>query len=227
MKKSFFLPIYALLAFLFSACIGDDIVFDTVEPTIRITNPLDTLGFGETHQFTFTYFNNVGQEVAVNATWSSSAPDIVAITADGLATGLSMGTASITVMFDTGEKVVMETLEVVVGEESITSPLARTGTIATTSTYKLTGDFTLEEDGAGGVILSFASNYEASTSLPGLYVYLTNNPNTSVGALEIGAVETFAGEHSYTIPNTGLQDYSHVLYFCKPFNVKVGDGEIN
>ncbi|MEM9549152.1 MAG: hypothetical protein AAGA77_24405, partial [Bacteroidota bacterium] len=63
--------------------------------------------------------------------------------------------------------------------------------------------------------------------LPGLYVYLTNNRNTTANALEIGAVEVFNGAHTYTVEDVGINDYKFLLYFCKPFNVKVGDGEIN
>ena len=46
-------------------------------------------------------------------------------------------------------------------------------------------------------------------------------------ALEIGAVETFNGAHSYVIENTDISEYEFILYFCKPFVVKVGDGQIN
>ena len=103
----------------------------------------------------------------------------------------------------------------------------RTGSLQTTSSYLLEGDFVLSEiDGI--LTLSFASNYKASTALPGLYVYLTNNPNTTSGAYEIGKVTDFNGVHTYTLPSSiGIMDYDYVLYFCKPFNVKVGDGQFD
>jgi hypothetical protein len=99
--------------------------------------------------------------------------------------------------------------------------------LQTTSSYELKGDFVLKEEG-GVLKLSFASNYQASTALPGLFIYLTNNPSTSSGAFEIGAVTEFEGAHSYDLPNSiDLMDYEYVLYFCKPFNAKVGDGQFN
>ena len=55
--------------------------------------------------------------------------------------------------------------------------------------------------------LQFASNYTASSALPGLFIYLSNNANTNGDALEIGPVTDFSGAHSYTIPNTGILDY--------------------
>ena len=113
------------------------------------------------------------------------------------------------------------------GEETIeVEPTqAKSGQITTTSSYALSGDFSLTAEN-NDLVLAFDENYNASTALPGLYIYLTNNPSTISGALEIGKVQTFSGVHSYTIPNVDINEYSHVLYFCKPFNVKVGDGEI-
>jgi len=101
------------------------------------------------------------------------------------------------------------------------------GTINTTSSYKLTGSFTFSESAQSSDLeLKLDDDYCASTALPGLYVYLSNNRNNISSGLEIGAVEVFSGAHTYNIPNTGINDYSFIVYFCKPFNVKVGDGEL-
>ena len=56
---------------------------------------------------------------------------------------------------------------------------------------------------------------------------MTNNPNTASGAKEIQKVTVFNGAHKYIITNTKINDFNHLLYWCKPFGVKVGDGEIN
>jgi len=75
--------------------------------------------------------------------------------------------------------------------------------------------------------LDIAGNYEASTALPGLYVYLSNNPNSTSGSYEIGEVTVFNGAHSYTLPSSvDISDYKYILYWFKPFNVKVGDSTI-
>ena len=100
------------------------------------------------------------------------------------------------------------------------------GTIATTSSYALKGSFVLEET-EDGLTLSIAEDYVASTALPGLYIYLSNNPNTTSGAYEIGAVKVFKGSHSYLLPSSiKLMDYKYILYWCKPFNVPVGEAKI-
>jgi len=77
------------------------------------------------------------------------------------------------------------------------------------------------------LVLNIAGNWLASSNLPGLFVYLTNNPNTLNGAFEISEVTVFEGAHSFDVPaGADLNTYNHLLYFCKPFGVKVGDGEI-
>jgi hypothetical protein len=119
-----------------------------------------------------------------------------------------------------------ESINVAVGLSTVESSNDKSGTIQTTSSYALEGDFKLKKNG-DNLILEFYEDYEASTALPGLYVYLSNNRNSIANAFEISAVETFSGAHSYSIENVGINDYKFLVYFCKPFNVKVGDGEIN
>jgi len=209
-----------------TGCIGDDIVQDAVEPELRIINPLDSLAVGDSHQFTVQYFNGIGQPEEATVSWTSSDPTTVGVSADGLATGLQLGNAVLQVEAIAQEGTISASIALAVGDNTVTSGSFRRGIIRSTSSYLLEGDFELHAVEGGAVELRIAENYRASTSLPGLYVYLTNNPSTSVGALEIGRVLDFSGEHTYVIEGTGLNDYSHVLYFCKPFNVKVGDGEI-
>ncbi|MCO6488702.1 MAG: Ig-like domain-containing protein [Phaeodactylibacter sp.] len=213
---------------LFSGCIGDDVVFDTVPEAVRILNPVDSIMVGSTRQFEARFTNNIGEAEERVVFWSSSDAAVLGIDDAGLATALAAGKATVTaeVRLD-GKGPVSDAVEVVVSEEEVSGDPAgeRSGTIRTTSSYLLEGSFTLREDGED-IVLEFGSDYRASTSLPGLYVYLTNNPSTVNNAFEIGRVETFNGAHSYRISGVGLNDYSYLLYWCKPFSVKVGDGEI-
>lgn len=215
------------IVFIFQSCIGDDVIFDTVEPEIRIITPIDTLEIGTSFTFKFSFFNNVGQiQSDINPTWSSSDPTVISINQGGTAFAEKEGSSIISVEYVTEEKLVKAEMEVAVGKETIIINTGRSGTIRTTSSYALSGDFTLEDNGSGGITINFAENFNASTALPGLYVYLTNNPNTTSGAKELQKVTTFQGAHSIDVSNTDINAYSHILYFCKPFNVKVGDGEI-
>ena len=97
------------------------------------------------------------------------------------------------------------------------------GQIRSTSSYLLQGNFRYEFD-EQNIVLSLGENYRADTALPGLYVYLTNNPTTPSGGYEIGKVTVFEGAHQYNLPaSIALMDYKYILYWCKPFSVKVGD----
>ena len=225
MKKQVF--IFLFLATLISSCIQDDIIFDTVAETLRISNPIDTLGLGDTFQLESRFTNNIGEVAEANIQWSSSAPDIINVDNTGLLSGLSQGNAEIFAEVTLPDnRFVADTLPILVADQTTTvEVLNRSGAIKTTTFYTLEGDFEITQVG-DDLNIEFASNYEASRSLPGLYVYLTNNPNTVNGALEIGRVEVFQGVHSYLVEDVDIKEYDYLFYFCKPFRVKVGDGLI-
>ncbi|MFT6000044.1 MAG: hypothetical protein ACI81P_002504 [Neolewinella sp.] len=224
MRFSFFV----LSVCLFTACIGDDIVEDYISPEIRIQNPVSSIEEGTTYQFQYQFINNVGLEEAISPFWSSADETILTIDQSGLASAIAEGNTSLTISFqdEFGETATLiEPIEV--GASTVVvAPMMRAGSVATTSSYPLTGDFVLTELPGGNLLLSFGDDYNADNSLPGLFVYLSNNPNTISGAYEIGAVEVFNGAHEYNFAGAGLNEYAYVLYYCKPFNVKVGDGEI-
>jgi len=211
---------------LFTACIKDDFLSDFVDPEIRILSSVESLALGDEFQFESAYFNNVGQEENAEAVWTSSDPQIISITAGGRAIAESQGEANITVSVTQGETEVSNSLSVVVGTETVSNQQSISGEIVTTTFYTLEGGFVLSADGED-LQLEIGSDYEASSGLPGLYIYLSNNRNSIGNALEIAEVETFQGAHSYTIENTGLNDFSYIVYYCKPFNVKVGEAKLN
>ena len=213
---------------LLSSCIGDDIVFDSVPESVRILNPVDSIAVGDTLQLAARYTNNIGQEETRPIIWKSSVPALLAIDEDGLAVGLAPGDVTVAAeVVLANQTTVMDAFNVVVAEQVIVDPGGgeRSGSIRSTSSYLLQGDFTVKQDGSD-IILEIADNYRASTSLPGLYLYLTNNPATVNNALEVGKVAVFDGAHSYHISGVGINDYDYLLYWCKPFSVKVGDGEM-
>ena len=108
----------------------------------------------------------------------------------------------------------------------VVAPQFFEGQIRTTSSYTLKGNFRYEHNGTQ-IILSLDDTYRASSSLPGLYLYLTNNPNSPEDGFEVGEVTVFAGAHSYNLPSSiNLMDYKYLLYWCKPFRVKVGDAQL-
>jgi len=226
MKIFFYL---SSLLILLTSCIGEDIIADTIPEVLRITSNVDDITINSTEQLNASFFNNIGVQEDVIMLWESSNPNTLSITEDGIIQGVSLGTATVTVSFgDISDEIEISIVEQ--GEENNNNQIVElsqiTGSIGTTTFYDLTGDFTLSEVEDGGLDLSFANNYDADTGLPGLYVYLTNNPNSIANALEIGPVQIFNGTHSYSIPNATLNEYGYILYWCKPFGVKVGQGNL-
>lgn len=219
---------WIIIVFIFSSCIGEDYVDDFVEPTIRINNPITGIQISGSHTYSATYLNNIGQPEHAEVIWSTSDPSIVTINDQGVAMAIAEGeaTISVSVVIEGNTLTAEDTIRISVDPVENNMESNGDGTIATTSAYTLEGTFTLRAD-RGNLILSFNADYKASSSLPGLYLYLSNNPNSVNGALEVGAVTIFEGAHSYVIEGVGLNEYQYILYWCKPFNVKVGEGLIN
>ena len=191
-----------------SSCIGDDFIDDFVEPSFRIIAKVDSLAVGDSYQFEAMYTNNIGLEEAVTINWISSNPDVLSINEQGLANGVSEGVAIVTSSVTVNEQTIVDETTVVVADQTVTAfnPI-RTGKVETTTFYELEGSFEFKIEGED-LVLSFADDYKASEALPGLYVYLTNNPNSTNDAYEIGEVSVFSGAHSYTIPgeDVGLNE---------------------
>ena len=217
----------ALIAFsiLLTGCIKDDIIDDFVEPTIRITTFPDTILLNSQYQFEYVFLNNVGIEETVEAEWSSTNPEILEIDNNGLALAKALGSSEISISYSSESNSVIDVVSVNVGGSTVEGSNDKSGSIQTTSSYVLEGDFSISEEN-GSLSIEFFEDYKASRALPGLYLYLSNNQNVITNAMEIGKVETFEGAHSYTIEDIGINDYQYLVYFCKPFNVKVGDGII-
>ena len=213
-----------LLVMILYACIGDDIIDDRVPAQLRITNPIDSLKSGDTYQLDYMYTNIIGVEESAEVDYTSSDESIATVSNTGLLTGVAGGDVTISLAADSEDGRLVATLPLNVGSVTVASSTERTGTVQTTSSYILQGGFRLYEDRAD-LKLAFDSNWKTTNALPGLYVYLTNNRNSNANAFEIGEVTVFDGAHEYTIPSgAGVNDYSHVLFYCKPFGIKVGDG---
>jgi len=210
-----------------SSCIQDDFVDDFVEPVLRISTSIDTIEINTEFQFQSIYFNNIGREESVEVIWESDNPDIISIDQNGIAFANASGSANISVSYTSEDNLIQDEATVVVGENTVVNVQSVSGTIETTSFYTLEGDFEFtEEPTINGVVISVADNYVASSSLPGLYIYLSNNKNSIADAREIGFVEVYEGAHTYEIEDLGFNDFKYIVYFCKPFNIKVGEAEL-
>ena len=225
-KRINFLLAISLLSLGFSSCIGDDFIEDQVDPVVRITSSVNSIAVGESFQLEAIFLNNIGIQESVEIFWSSSDPNIISIESTGLATAHEAGIVTITARYINGDVEIEDAIEVEASSETNVDPNVASGQIVTTSSYILEGDFEVIPEG-NGIRINIADNYRASSSLPGLYLYLTNNANSIAAAREVSMVTIFNGSHSYFIDQVDITDYQYLLYYCKPFNVKVGDGQIN
>jgi hypothetical protein len=222
--------IFLIVVVTINSCIGEDIINDEIAPEVRILNPIQSIAVSETHQYNARYFNNIGEEEETTISWSVLDQSIATITPNGLITGITTGETTVNAFVTSSNGTVIEdSVVITITMDTVEQELiVKTGTIATTSSYTLTGDFTIEEiENSDALLLSIQNNYQASTNLPGLYLYLTNNPNSINGALSLGPVTVFNGAHTYDIDTIGINDYTYLLYWCEPFGVKVGVGTIN
>lgn len=219
MKKiSFLLFLVALLY----RCIGTDIVDDFVEAKVSIDNPITSIKVNSTYQFNATYLNNIGVPEQAMFQWQSSDESVLSIDNEGMATGLKMGEALVFAIANG----ISDSLSLIVSDTTIGSINERVAALRTVSTYPLSGNAILKKSG-GKTILEFDDSFNTTSALPGLYVYLTNNVSTINNALEVAKVKAFSGAQSYEISeDISLTKYGFVLFYCKPFLVPVGNGEL-
>lgn len=205
------------------ACIGYDIVDDRVPPRVSIKNPIDSLKVGDTYQFEAKFYDESGTESPALIIWRSTNNEVVSISIDGFATALQAGQTEIIARYQMAE----DTLFLVcAANDVVESPKIRSANLTKVSSYPLEGIATLEEESDGSLYLRFSNGFKTTSSLPGLYVYLSNNVNSKANAYEVGAVTQFEGAQEYPLPGSiSLNDYDFVLFYCKPFNVPVGNGE--
>jgi hypothetical protein len=214
------------------ACIGTDIVDDFVEPRISATNQIETFLIGDNHLYQASYFDNTGVEQPASFQWFSSDPQVVEMDPGGFAVALAAGVSIITYAAnDLEQSFTVNVLDPQqVNEDSVRMQQQQTQTgdrsaeLMTVSSYLLEGTAVLTTM-EGALILELLDDFRTTDALPGLYVYLTNNTRSISNAVEISEVSMATGAQSYVVPDgVEIQDFSHVLFYCKPFRVPVGEG---
>ncbi len=203
----------------------DEVTVTGIQETLSINNPIEELDVSgtNTHQYTTTYTDENGQVVTPQINWSSSDPAIASVSATGLVTALGEGQVTITASVTNNNGTINSEDEITIINS--TSLIEKQGSLS--GSYALRGTFTLKEiENSNNLELNINSDYNLGNGVPGPYIYLSNNPNSISGALEISRVTTFSGAHQYIINNTDINQYRYVLYWCKPFSVRIGSGEI-
>ena len=193
---------YFFLLVLLTGCIGTDLVEqETMPARIAITTRADGIRVGDSYQFQAQYFDELGNIVDADVTWSSSDPAVISIDASGLAMANSEGSVTISAMANGA----VDMVGVIAGENT-------------------TVPFTLS-DATGELQLTFSEGFSTSNG-PGLFVYLTNSASSTTGGVELAALQSNTGAQTYNVGNgVQLGTYDYVLIYCKPFGIAFGIGK--
>jgi hypothetical protein len=204
-------------------CIGTDIVEDVIVPErVSIGDAVNRLRVGDSFMFSAEYFDDIGQPTSAPIVWSSTNSAVVSITPQGLATANIAGTVFIKAQFASAS----DSIEVEAGNVTSLVTRERNGTFQGLNNYTVNGGFSLAVVG-DDLELTFNDEFQASNG-PGLFVYLTNNPSSVAGGIEVSALVRNSGRQRYIITGaTQLNTYDFVLIYCKPFGVPFGRGTFN
>ncbi|MEM7037644.1 MAG: hypothetical protein AAF570_11745 [Bacteroidota bacterium] len=221
LQPAHFLPFLLLLVL--SGCIGTDIIDDPrVPPRLTIHPRIDSLPAGDSIQFTTTYTNEIGQEEAQQALWSSTSPADVSIDGQGWARSHTGNSAQI-IAFANGAA---DTLTLNTAGVS-NSTAMRTGSFVGVGGYNAAGTATLEPQPDGSLKLLFGTDFVASAG-PSLYILLANHTNGNYmvvpGTQSVSATSAqitpermmnFAGEMEFTVPaDVSIVDFDFVVLYC-------------
>lgn len=207
-----------------SSCIGTDIVEELQVPEeVAISSAIDSLSIGDTFQFAADHFDDFGSRTDENVNWSSSDAAVISIDNAGLATAVTEGDAFIRAWVSS----TVDSVKVNSGMTTSMMEVSRSGNLQGISSYTVVGRFTLSDVGSS-LELTFGDDFSASNG-PGLFVYMSNSPNSVTGGVEVGRLARNRGTQTYIINknNAQLNTYSHVVIYCKPFGVPFGFGAFN
>lgn len=187
---------------------------------ISSVNNVTVINPGESLQLMAAPLNADGQDIeAPSVTWSSSDQSIASVDQNGLVTTSGEGIVRISAMASG----VTGFLDLMVGS---TASLSRTGNFEGLNGYSTSGEVTLESGNDGSLSLVLGANFNAQNG-PGLYLYLSNSSTTVSGGVELGALRSVNGGDVFPVPrNVALDQFNHVVLYCKPFGVGFGTAEL-
>jgi hypothetical protein len=179
------------------------------------------LALGSSERFTAMALNLSGGPVSnATFTWESSAPDVASIDGQGLARALKAGTTEVTAT--TGGVRSLPAVLRVPGQRRTGLFAARGGT-----NYTVRGTAILEEQEDGALVVRFEDNF-ATSSGPGLEVFLSSTSVVNAGSLNLGTLQSTRGAQSYRVGDrsVALDTYDFVVIHCVPFNVTFGAAQL-
>ncbi len=195
---------------------------------IEVSPSMAEIEEGQMLEFTAKALTSDNEEIPdVSFNWSSSNTNVATVGADGLATAVNAGTASIRAM-----------AEGITGSGSLTvtapPPASRSGMFPGATAYRAMGTATLEETGSGGLVLRFGSDFSIVGAGYDVILYtegrikLRGNDAAPAGSyVNLGDMKSRTGAQEYPVPSgVALDSYDFVIIFCHAFNITVGAAEL-
>ena len=224
MKSLFFAMLFISL---FSSCIGTDLVEETeVSEQIIISTNISSIKIGDEVQMEAFFTNKYGITEAQQIVWSTSTPNIINISENGLAKGIQIGEAVVEARV--GDIVSSRNVQVSQEGGSNNMMSTRSGTFrsAGAGSYTVSGDVNIVTEGGKSKIV-VSENFKASVG-PSLYLMLTNHTNGSYMVMNnnpvINGTSTqistsrmtkFSGSMTWDVPvGVDVKNYKYVLLYC-------------
>jgi len=111
-------------------------------------------------------------------------------------------------------------------EETVNTATFRTGDFEPLNGKATMGKATLNTLPNEMLQLMFSEDFSLSDG-PGLFVYLSNGETPSTDALNLGSFISPSGAQNYAIPDgISLDNYTHVIVHCVPYNVTFAFAEL-
>ncbi|MBC7921533.1 MAG: DM13 domain-containing protein [Ferruginibacter sp.] len=185
---------------------------------VTVSAPKNTLAAGEKLVMVANASNVDGQDLPGKPfTWQSSNPSVVAVDANGLATGVASGLALISAA---SGGVKSTDFEVRVGGN------VRTGAFQSLNNHSVEGIATLTQESNQTLKLQFNDGFSTSFT-NAVYVYLSNNQNSISGGFEVTKLDRASGAMTFSVPTTvSLTQFKYVIIHCRPFNIVFGAAEL-
>ncbi len=172
---------------------------------------------GESLALTALAYNSFDQIVeGKEIEWESGDASVIEIN-EGVIKALAKGKSTISAA---SEGISSQPLIIEVSEVAL-----REGSFEGAAGHKAEGNAILTMTNSG-VQLELSDDFSADNG-PGLYLYLSNQPNNVDAGVEIAPLAKLTGSSSYGIEGVSLADFNYVIIYCKPFKVVVGRAQLN
>ena len=206
-----------------SEVVAEGVLTVVADPTavaqVTLSPSSAQLQVGDSLQFQVTVLNlNDEALVGREPTFTSSAPGVVDIDTNGLATASSAGAAEISATVDGIKSMATEIR--VFGD-------SRTGAFQGAGGYSVSGGVTLKTDAEGKLVLEFGADFSSSNG-PQLEVLLSEGTSVTSSSLNLGTLKNTSGTQTYEVENSEatLGTYHWVHIHCIPFDLTFGKAEL-